>query len=432
MSEQFGLSITWLKLFAKKNKARLKGKSSLQVYETILKPSLSQKCVSYIDFLLSDGNNHTEVDRATSFVSHEWTCSFIELLATLDDWCQRQSMVAESQGSSASAREHFLWIDIFASAQLLNANTETCYSELHNPAKTMPEISHAIIVCSPLPYPRYLQNPRCRLELHAAHAAGLRIAALLPRAYRNAVLAGMRATGDIPDPIAATLPDDDDGGESDNRDENRAAADANGDAGSPAAAAAVDAVLRGLAVQLALEAADPDSAPPGAGPDPDCRIQLLCGAGGLLWAMGQADEARAAYAACLADWDAGRGGCEADSEEVGALVTRNRLAVACARMGRDADARDLFARGAAARRVRIGEVLAVTGEGGSLHGWLRQPPPPGSGPFTAAVLRYEESLLDMSRELGPPPGAKSEPPPAPPSSHLPSLPTPPARGKGGK
>ena len=386
MSEYVGLSMDWLRSFAKEHKVALQGKSSLQVFEFILKPALTNKYGSYTDLLKSHGASNKDIARATSFVSHEWSCSFTELLTTLDEWCEQDSGDAARQDASEAARNHFLWIDLFASGELKTDDAPSIKA-------TMPDIGsnfgQAVIVLSPHPHSRYLFDARCRLELHAAYVAGIPISVLLPRTYRSIILASMRETGDVLDPTSAGPAPHDHVCSAAAASHDKDAVGGSSIPGGPAIANSVSAVLRGWAAQLALEAAGRAGS---AGPDPDCRLRLLCGAGGLLWGLGRVDEARAAYAACLREWDAGLGGGGGggggdggggdggDSEHVDALVTRNRLAVACGRMGREADARRLHARGVAARRVRIGDALAVTGEGGSLRGWLRQAPAAGGGP----------------------------------------------------
>ena len=218
MVECIGLSIAWLTNFVTENNRYLLDMSSLQVFETLLKPAINEKCRSYADLVQTQKSEHKHVGKATSFISHEWSCSFIELIRTLEHWCVQhpssqmdRSVQDGGFGKPQSGRfgkppsGHFFWIDIFSLCDISRFEDAAASFDIAQATigPIISEIDHTIVILSPLPIPRYLNDARCRHELRAAHAAGVGIVVLIPPAHRTAALAHLRETGDLLVPIVA-------------------------------------------------------------------------------------------------------------------------------------------------------------------------------------------------------------------------------------
>jgi hypothetical protein len=133
------LSVAYLRKFLQENASIVtKSTTSREVYDGIVK--VEAPSGTYVKYLENSGSNVKKyIDKATVFVSHNWSGKFIDLVEALSAWCTENKVKEE---------DTFVWIDIFC---MDHSNEPNQANLVENYKRVLEKIGKAVIVLEPWP-----------------------------------------------------------------------------------------------------------------------------------------------------------------------------------------------------------------------------------------------------------------------------------------
>ena len=173
---RLGISWSALQAFCTKNKERLRGKTTLQVRDEIIKELTASRKSSYSEVFAEPG----AFGPANLFVSHAWSYNFMEDL--IDGLC------ASLEQQQAPLEGWFLWIDIFVVCQWVDppkardsvaaAQNFKIFSQAF--LNVLKEIGRAVFILSPWDRPVWMERVWCLFEFYVVWLHQLQFEFIMP------------------------------------------------------------------------------------------------------------------------------------------------------------------------------------------------------------------------------------------------------------
>ena len=173
---RLGISWSALQAFCTKNKERLRGKTTLQVRDEIIKELTASRKSSYSEVFAEPG----AFGPANLFVSHAWSYNFMEDL--IDSLC------ASLEQQRAPPEGWFLWIDIFVVCQWVDppkardsvaaAQNFKIFSQAF--LNVLKEIGRAVFILSPWDRPVWMERVWCLFEFYVVWLHQLQFEFIMP------------------------------------------------------------------------------------------------------------------------------------------------------------------------------------------------------------------------------------------------------------
>ena len=173
---RLGISWSALQAFCIKNKERLRGKTTLQVRDEIIKELTASRKSSYSEVFAEPG----AFGPANLFVSHAWSYNFMEDL--IDGLC------ASLEQQQAPSEGWFLWIDIFVVCQWVDppkagdsvaaAQNFKIFSQAF--LNVLKEIGRAVFILSPWDRPVWMERVWCLFEFYVVWLHQLQFEFIMP------------------------------------------------------------------------------------------------------------------------------------------------------------------------------------------------------------------------------------------------------------
>ena len=173
---RLGISWSALQAFCIKNKERLRGKTTLQVRDEIIKELTASRKSSYSEVFAEPG----AFGPANLFVSHAWSYNFMEDLI--------DGLSASLEQQRAPSEGWFLWIDIFVVCQWVDppkagdsvaaARNFKIFSKAFS--DVLKQIGRAVFILSPWDRPVWMERVWCLFEFYVVWLHQLQFEFIMP------------------------------------------------------------------------------------------------------------------------------------------------------------------------------------------------------------------------------------------------------------
>ena len=187
-----GVGISWIGLqtFCKRYEQELKGKTTLQVRDEVIKISTVARKIPYAEL------EPAIFEAANVFVSHAWSYLFLEeLVESIETWITQQEQIPVGGW--------FFWIDIFVVNQHVDVPNEinSTLAEKnfrdfsHGFQEKLRKIGKAILVLSPWDKPMWIFRVWCLYEYFVVYHFQLQYEFVTPENQKDRFVASMGEGG---------------------------------------------------------------------------------------------------------------------------------------------------------------------------------------------------------------------------------------------
>ena len=176
------VSARWLEKFARDNEAQLRGKTTWDVSEMLLKPFTLAAKTAYVELLREAGEKLDDgspaVGDAVCFVSHAWGGDFLDMCACVTTWAKKEQPAA------------FVWLDVFAVNQHQGEMPSEWWDTTFRNA--VGELANTLLVLTPWEKPVAITRVWCLWEILCTIDQGGDLTILMPKEQKPRLADALR------------------------------------------------------------------------------------------------------------------------------------------------------------------------------------------------------------------------------------------------
>eukprot|EP01046_Picozoa_sp_COSAG06_P001616 COSAG06_NODE_54_length_27948_cov_234.398671_17_plen_882_part_00 len=170
------VSVLWLERFVAEHASELRGKTTSDVSNEILKSRTLDDRIAYVDLLRSEvmDDGSPAVAKANCFVSHAWSTDFLDLAECVINWAKANAEPTP-----------YVWLDVFAVNQHQGEMSSEWWDKTFRAA--VRELGHTLLVLTPWNKPVAISRVWCLWEiLCTIDPKGCELTILMPEREKTA------------------------------------------------------------------------------------------------------------------------------------------------------------------------------------------------------------------------------------------------------
>ena len=170
------VSVLWLERFVAEHASELRGKTTSDVSNEILKSRTLHDRIAYVDLLRSEvmDDGSPAVAKANCFVSHAWSTDFLDLAECVINWAKANAEPTP-----------YVWLDVFAVNQHQGEMSSEWWDKTFRAA--VRELGHTLLVLTPWNKPVAISRVWCLWEiLCTIDPEGCELTILMPEREKTA------------------------------------------------------------------------------------------------------------------------------------------------------------------------------------------------------------------------------------------------------